>query len=77
VSKPLFVRVKDDSTGHEFDVREDSALLRREVVHQVKPKLYPPSEIIRAPKHHLSLAAPAAEEAAATGEAPATTTEES
>ena len=56
MTRPLFVRVKDPATGHEFDVHEDSILLRRELVVQVKPKLYPPSPIRRAPKHHLDLA---------------------
>jgi len=51
-----FIRVKDPSTGHEFDVHEDSILLRRDLVQQVKPKLYPPSPIRRAAKHHLDLA---------------------
>ena len=53
----LFVRVKDPETGHEFDVREDSILLRRELVKRVKSKRYPPSPIRRAPKHHIDLAA--------------------
>lgn len=52
----LFVRVKDPSTGHEFDVREDSILLSRELVRRVKPKLYPLSPITRRPKYHLDLA---------------------
>lgn len=52
----LFVRVKDPTTGHEFDVRDDSILLRRELVKRVKPKLYPPSPIVRRPKYHLNLA---------------------
>ena len=53
--RPRFIRVKDPDTGHEFDVREDSILLRRELVRHIKPKLYPPSEIARPPKHHLTL----------------------
>lgn len=52
----IFIRVKDPSTGHEFDVRDDSILLRRGVVQQVKPKLYPPSPVARPPKYHLDLA---------------------
>lgn len=51
----MFVRVKDKSTGHEFDVPEDSVLLRDGLVEQVKQKLYPPSPVIRAPKHHKPL----------------------
>ena len=56
----IFVRVKDPSTGHEFDVRDDSLLLRRELVVRVKAKRYPPSEYRRAPKHHIDLAGQAA-----------------
>lgn len=53
----LFVRVKDPVTGHEFDVREDSILLRRELVKRIKPAQYPPSRTRRRAKHHLDLAA--------------------
>lgn len=51
----LFIRVKDPSTGHEFDVHEDSILLRRGLVQHVKPRLYPPSAVARPPKHHTTL----------------------
>lgn len=54
--KPMYIRVKDESTGHEFDVREDSLLLRRERVKPVKAKEYPPSRVARLPKHHIKLA---------------------
>lgn len=54
--RPLFVRVKDLSTRHEFDVREDSALLRKGLVERVKPVRYPPSPVPRPPKHHIRLA---------------------
>ena len=53
--RALFIRVKDSDTGHEFDVREDSILLRRGLVQHVKPKLYPPSAAARPPKHHITL----------------------
>jgi hypothetical protein len=52
----MYVRVKDESTGHEFDVREDSLLLRKERVKPVKAKEYPPSRVARLPKHHIKLA---------------------
>lgn len=54
--KPMYVRVKDESTGHEFDVREDSLLLRKGRVKPVKAKEYPPSAVARRPKHHIKLA---------------------
>lgn len=62
----LFVRVKDLSTGHEFDVPETSAMLRRGLVRRVKPHMYPPSRYRRPAKHYLSLAdRPVAQEAPA------------
>ena len=48
---PTYVRVKDSSTGHEFDVPEDSILLRRGHVTEVKSKRYPPSPVPRPAKH--------------------------
>lgn len=53
---PMFVRVKDPDTGHEFDVTEGSRLLRLGLVNRVKPVLYPPSPVARRPKYNLSLA---------------------
>lgn len=53
----MFVRVKSPGTGHEFDVPEDSILLRRGLVVRVKPGRYPLSRYRRRPKHHLNLAA--------------------
>lgn len=62
----LFVRVKDPSTGHEYDVPETSTLLRRGMVRRVKPHIYPPSRYRRPAKHYLSLASrPAVQEAPA------------
>jgi hypothetical protein len=52
-----FIRVKDKDTGHEFDVREDSILLREGSVEHVKPKQYPPSRYPRPAKHHIDLSA--------------------
>lgn len=57
MGKPLFVRVKDPSTGHEFDVREDSFLLQRGLVKPVKEKRYQPSPVRRRAKFHVDLAA--------------------
>lgn len=52
----MYVRVKDPSTGHEFDVLESSVLLRKELVKPVKSNRYPPSPYRRPAKHHLKLA---------------------
>lgn len=56
----MFVRVKDPSTGHEFDVPETSMLLRRGLVRRVKSARYPPSPVRRRKKYHLNLAGPSA-----------------
>ncbi len=58
--KPAYVRVKDPSTGHEYDLRETSPLLVNGVVERVKDDRYPPSRVPRPPKHHLNLAGPTA-----------------
>lgn len=52
----MYVRVKDRSTGHEYDVREDSPLLRKDRVERIKSDRYPPSPRARRPKHHIKLA---------------------
>jgi len=49
---PPFIRVRDPETKHEFDVRETSLLLRRELVTVVKQAAYPPSPVARRTKHH-------------------------
>lgn len=59
-NKPMYVRVKDKSTGHEYDVRETSPLLAKDLVERVKDERYPPSRVPRPPKHHLNLAGHAA-----------------
>lgn len=58
--KPMYVRVKDKSTGHEYDVRESSPALARGAVERVKDDRYPPSPVPRRPKHHVNLAGPTA-----------------
>ena len=61
-----FIRVKDNSTGHEFDVVEGSPMLARGVVTHVKPKQYPPARYRRPTKYRTDLAGrPASEEAPA------------
>lgn len=55
-----YVRVKDPSTGHEYDLRESSPLVTKGVVERIKDDRYPPSPVPRRPKHHLNLAGHAA-----------------
>jgi len=69
VPKPMYVRVKDPSTGHQYDLRETSPLIRKGVVERVKDDRYPPSRVPRRAKHHLNLAGHAASRE--TGKAPA------
>ena len=58
--KPMYVRVRDRSTKHEYDVRETSPLLAKDLVERIKDDRYPPSRVPRRPKHHLNLAGPTA-----------------
>jgi hypothetical protein len=53
---PLWIRVKDPSSGHEFDRREDDPAVISGRFVPVKSKQYPPSPIARRPKHHIKLA---------------------
>ena len=53
----MYIRVKDPSTGHEFDVPERSSLLRRGLVRPIKGDRYPPSHYPRRAKHHIDLPA--------------------
>lgn len=66
MSAPLFVRVRSLSTGHEFDVREDSLLFARGAVVRVKPIRYPAVRYPRPPKYRLDLAGHLAGEEAPT-----------
>jgi hypothetical protein len=58
--KPMYVRVRDLSTKHEYDLRETSPLIARGSVERVKDDRYPPSRVPRRPKHYLNLAGHAA-----------------
>ncbi len=53
---PVWVRVKDPLTKHEFDRREDDPAVISGRFERVKRKGYPPAEQPRPPKHHLNLA---------------------
>lgn len=60
-----YVRVKDESTGHEFDLPEGHHWIVEGSVKQVKEKQYPPSHVARPPKFHVdpeALGAPSATE---------------
>lgn len=50
----MFVRVKDKSTGHEFDVPESDPRIGKSLT-ALSKKDYPPSSVIRRPKHHIKL----------------------
>lgn len=52
----IFVRVRDLSTGHEYDVPEGSVLIRDGHVKRVKGDRFPPSPVVRPPKHRRNLA---------------------
>ena len=47
----MFVRVKDKSTRHEYDLPENHVLIRRGLVEVVKRKGYPPSRYPRRARH--------------------------
>lgn len=49
----LFVRVRDEF-GNEFDVPEQDWRINAGIFKVVKPKLYPPSPVIRRPKSFLA-----------------------
>lgn len=53
---PLYVRVRDPQTGHEFDRREDDPALVSGRFVRVKPDRYPPAPYPRKAKHHIKLA---------------------
>lgn len=53
---PMFIRVKDSATGHEFDRREDDPGIASGRFVPVKTKQYPPAPVARRPKHHVKLA---------------------
>lgn len=52
---PMWVRVKDRETRHEFDVRDDDPRIGS-LLDLVKAKRYPPAHQSRPPKHHLTVA---------------------
>jgi hypothetical protein len=54
--EPLWIRVKDPKTGHEFDRREDDRAVVDGRFVPVKGKRYPPSPFPRPAKHHIKLA---------------------
>ena len=76
MDRPLFVRVRDPETGHEFDRRTDDPAVVRGRFVRVKPDRYPPSPIARRAKHHIKLAGRAASRETAPVQASEATTEE-
>ncbi|GMA26199.1 hypothetical protein GCM10025864_39580 [Luteimicrobium album] len=51
----MFVRVRDPSTGHQFDVPETDRRIGVSLALLDRPH-FPPSRYPRPPKHHLNLA---------------------
>lgn len=54
--RPMWVRVRDPKTGHEFDRRDDDPAVLSGRFVRVKQKRFPPANQPRRPKHHLNLA---------------------
>lgn len=48
----MFIRVKDKSTGHEFDVPESDPRIGKSL-HRANKANYPPSASVRRPKHNV------------------------
>lgn len=71
----MFIRVKDPSTGHEFDVPEEHWWLSAGLVKPVKKAAYPPSPVARPAKHHLDPAPSRARQSVPSDEAPSSTAE--
>lgn len=72
----MYIRVRDKHTKHEFDVPENSILLRRGSVERVKSDRFPPAQYPRRPKHHTKLAPSRGRDVAASAGDETTTTEE-
>lgn len=53
MSRPVYVRVKDPKTKHEWDEPQGSPLISKGLVDVVKSDRYPPSTVIRPTKHFL------------------------
>lgn len=51
----MFIRVKDKDTKHEYDVPEDSFLLRNELVVPIKSDRFPPVNNPRRQKFYVKL----------------------
>lgn len=49
---PVFVRVRDKSTKHEFDVPSDDWRIAAELFTPIKSDRFPPVDRPRAPKHY-------------------------
>ena len=69
--RPLYVRVRDPKTGHEFDRREDDLAVTSGRFVPVKGRKYPPSPLPRPAKHHVKLAGRSASRETATATAAA------
>lgn len=50
----MFARVKDNDSGHEFDVSEDDWRIEAGFLTPVKSNIYPLSPVARLPKYNIS-----------------------
>lgn len=51
----MYVRVRDKDTKHEFDLPEGHVWITEGSVELVSKKAYPPSEVVRPPRHFVRL----------------------
>lgn len=51
--QPIYVRVKDPETKHEFDVPDDHPYITDGTLELIKGKEYPPSTVARPTKHYI------------------------
>lgn len=52
----MFIRVRDPETGHQFDTPESDPRIGQ-TLHKVDQRRWPPSRVVRPPKHHLNIPA--------------------
>lgn len=53
MSRPVYIRVKDPETKHEWDEPETSPLITKGQVQVVKSERYPPTTTMRPTKYYL------------------------
>lgn len=53
MSRPVYLRVKDPESKHEWDEPQGSPLIEKGTVQVVKSERYPPTTTMRPPKFYL------------------------